>query len=74
MTAEKSTRIGGTANFDERLLKETGLRELEINDTKLYAVARADYSRIVFQVDGIVYDMTCAHDYRTLVELCEHIL
>ena len=74
LVAERTVETGGTGNYDEALFIEAGLREITINDTRMYAVARADYSLFTFQKDDIVYRMTCKYDYKTIVSLCEKIL
>ena len=74
LTAEKSTDAGGTGRFDKDRLTSAGLVEIEINNTKLYAIAKADFSRFTFQKEDIIYNMTCKYDYNTLVSLCEYVL
>ena len=74
LIAERSEQIGGSGKFDKDALQASGLRPIRINGTELYAVARADYSLVTFQSEGVIYSATCKHDYRTLISLCEYIL
>ncbi|MCL2059086.1 MAG: hypothetical protein FWH01_08525 [Oscillospiraceae bacterium] len=74
LIAEKSGAAGGTGVYDEDRLKSRGLKEIAINDTKVFAVAKADYSYLTFQSEGIIYSMACKYDYNTIIALCEYIL
>lgn len=47
---------------------------LKIGGHDAYAYASGDYNLITFQYSGIRYEMTCAYDINTLVELGESIL
>ena len=74
LIAEMSEQAGGTGRFDGAEFQRNGLRPISINNVELYAVARADYSYVTFQSEGVIYSATCRHDYRTLMSLCEYIL
>ena len=74
LIAEKTVDTGGTGIYDEDRLKRRGLSKIEINDTALYAVAKTDYNYFTFQRDGIIYNLTCKYDYKTLISFCEFIL
>ena len=74
MTLEKSVEVGGTGVFDADMLIKSGLCEIEMNNTKLYAIAKTDFSKFVFQKEDIIYNMTCKNDYNTIISLCEYFI
>ena len=74
LIAEKSEEIGGTGAFDEDGLVQNGLTQIMINSTKVFAVAKADFSYLTFKNEGIIYSLACKYDYNTIIALCEYIL
>jgi len=59
---------------DEKPEVEEGLQEIVINDKTVYGSDRGDYRILLFEKEGILYEMTCKHDINTLIQLSSSIL
>ncbi|MDR1439100.1 MAG: hypothetical protein LBJ10_03535 [Clostridiales bacterium] len=62
-----------TAALDE-LIGSGELNTIEIGPNIAYGAYNADFSELVFERGGIVYDMTCKYDINTLIGLCGAIM
>ncbi|MCL2771889.1 MAG: DUF4367 domain-containing protein [Oscillospiraceae bacterium] len=51
-----------------------GLKKININNTNVYAISKADYSFIQYKKDDLLYTLTSPYDYYDLITLSENLI
>ena len=60
--------------YKKEELSTEGMTEIIVNNQSAYAVSENEYHKLVFECNGIIYELTCKYDLNTLLSVSEKIL